>query len=281
MIPMCIFLNYARFRYMIYRILLRIRIGKKNRDDYLQRNGTSIIDFLPERPYKIKGGAKAIPRRGTSDFSVLFMSLEPELETHLVMNKSETFVDVGANVGICSLTVANNHVDKGITVIAIEAHPENYKSLCRNIKCNNHNIRKIIRTVNKAVMDHKGTVPMFERTSDGSRVGTSLYSVFDTFIHSSNTVKRNGRILRLECDTLDNILEGCEVDVISMDIEGAEVLALKGAYKTLKTLRKIIVEIHGNNLEEVEQLLNTNGFETETIVKSMTYLIGSKSGRKK
>lgn len=281
MIPMCIFLNYARFRYMIYRILLRIRIGKKNRDDYLQRNGTSIIDFLPERPYKIKGGAKAIPRRGTSDFSVLFMSLEPELETHLVMNKSETFVDVGANVGICSLTVANNHVDKGITVIAIEAHPENYKSLCRNIKCNNHNIRKIIRTVNKAVMDHKGMVPMFERTSDGSRVGTSLYSVFDTFIHSSNSVKRNGRILRLECDTLDNILEGCEVDVISMDIEGAEVLALKGAYKTLKTLRKIIVEIHGNNLQEVEQLLNTNGFETETIVKSMTYVIGSKSGRKK
>lgn len=281
MIPMSIFLNYARFRYMIYRILLRIRIGKKNRDDYMQQNGTSIIDFLPERPYMLKGGAKAIPRRGTSDYSVLFMSLEPELEPHLVMNKNETFVDVGANVGIFSLTVANNHADKGITVIAIEAHPENYKSLCRNIKCNNYNIRHIIRTMNKVVTDHKGTVPMFERTSDGSRVGTSLYSLFDTFIHSSNSVKRNGRILQLECDTLDNILEGCKADVISMDIEGAEVLALKGAYKTLKTLRKIIVEIHGNNLGEVEQILHTNGFDTEIIVKSMTYVIGSKSSREK
>jgi hypothetical protein len=110
-------------------------MGKKNRDDFLQKKGKSVLDFLPDRPYSIKGGAKAFLRRGTSDFSVLFTSLEPELEPHLLMNKNETFVDVGANVGICALTVTSNHTDKGIIVIAIEAHPDNYKSLCRNIYC--------------------------------------------------------------------------------------------------------------------------------------------------
>jgi hypothetical protein len=55
------------------------------------------------------------------------------------------------------------------------------------------------------------------------------------------------------------------------------VLALKGASRTLKSLRKIIVEIHGNNLEAVLELLHMHGFETEIVNKSMTYIIGSKS----
>jgi len=45
----------------------------------------------------------------------------------------------------------------------------------------------------------------------------------------------------MECDTLDNILHSYRVDVIKMDVEGAEVLALKGAPKTLERIRKIIV----------------------------------------
>lgn len=273
---MSIFLSYARYRYLIYRIYLRIRMGKEDRDQYMQKNGTSIIDFLPERPYKLGGGAKAIPRKGTSDFTVLFNSLEPELEPHLAMNEGEIFVDVGANVGISTLTVANNYADKGIAVIAIEAHPDNYMALCRNIKCNKSNIRDIVTTVNKAVADHKGIAAMFERTSGGTRVGTSLYSLFDTFVYNNNYVKKDGRVLQVECDTLDHILEGDKADVMSIDIEGAEVLALKGATKTLKSLRKIIVEIHGNNLEEVKQLLLKNGFTIEIVSKGLTYAIGSK-----
>ena len=254
MLPMSLFINYARCRYIIYRLILRIKMGKKNRDDYLLKKGPSIVDFLPDRPYMLKGGAKAFIRKGTSDFSVLFLSLEPELEKHLYMNENETFVDVGANVGIYSLTVASKYKDKGITVIAIESHPDNYKSLCRNIECNNDGIKRVIRTVNKVVTDHAGVVPLFERTSNDSRIGTSLYSLFDTFVHDSNTVKRNGHVLQMECDKLDNILDGHRADVLNMDIEGAEVLALKGASKTLKSLRKIIVEIHGNNLEAVLEI---------------------------
>jgi FkbM family methyltransferase len=271
-----IFLKYARYRYMMYRILSRIRMGKDKRNAYFQSNGLSILDFLPERPYEMDCGVKAIPRRGTSDFTVLFMSIEPKVEPHLAMKENEIFVDVGANVGVYTLMVAKNYMDKGVTVIAIEGHPGNYKALCRNIECNDDSLKRIVEPINKAVSDHKGIITMFERTSDGVRVGTSLYSLFDTFIHDGNYVKQNGRALKLECDTLDNILAGRKVDVMSMDIEGAEVLALKGATNTLKSLRKIIVEIHGNNLEAVKDLLQTNGFNTEIIGKALTYVIGTK-----
>jgi hypothetical protein len=49
--------------------------------------------------------------------------------------------------------------------------------------------------------------------------------------------------LQIQCDTVDNVLTGYNVDVMKMHIEGAEVLALKGATKTMKHLRKIVVEI--------------------------------------
>src|SRR3989442_13842292 len=139
-----IFLKYARYRYMIHRISLRIKMGKVKRNEHIQGNGMSILDFLPERPYKMECGAKAIPRRGTSDFTVLFISLETKVVPHLAMKENETFVDVGANVGVYTLMVASNYMDKGVTVVAIEGHPENYKALCRNIECNDYKFKHIV-----------------------------------------------------------------------------------------------------------------------------------------
>jgi hypothetical protein len=54
---------------------------------------------------------------------------------------------------------------------------------------------------------------------------------------------------------------------MKIDIEGAEVLALKGATNTLKKLRKIIVEIHEYNFEKVKDILETHNFKLETMGK--------------
>ncbi|HEY6883770.1 MAG TPA: FkbM family methyltransferase, partial [Nitrososphaeraceae archaeon] len=68
------------------------------------------------------------------------------------------------------------------------------------------------------------------------------------------------------------------VNVMKIDIEGAEVLALKGATNTLKRLRKIIVEIHGDNFDKVKQILENYTFKLEVIRATghMTYITGSK-----
>ncbi len=90
---------------------------------------------------------------------------------------------------------------------------------------------------------------MYERSHDGTRAGSDMYSLFNTFLHPSNSVLPHGKTLQLECDTPDNILASYKVDVMKIDIEGAEILALKGATNTLKNLRRIIVEIHGDNFK--------------------------------
>ena len=85
--------------------------------------------------------------------------------------------------------------------------------------------------------------------------------------------------LEIECDTLDNILGEQRVDVMKIDIEGAEVSALEGATHILKKLRKIIVEVHGVNFDKVMQILDdTHNFKCETIeTRIMKYIIGSKA----
>ena len=271
------FLKYARCRYIAYRLFLRIKMGKKKRDNYLTTRRFSPIDFLPERTYVTESGVKAIPRRNTRDFQMLFIPREQEVKRHLVMRENETFADVGANVGSYSLIVVNEYKDRGVKVIAIEAHPENYKALCRNIQCNK--FENVIIPINKVVSDCNGLVDLYERSHDGTRVDSELYSVCnDQRIDGYNVLHPSGKSLEIEGDTLDNILLNYRVNVIKMDIEGAEVLALKAAAKTLERIRKIVVEIHGNRSEEVMQVLGIHGFKVESLKErgQVSYIIGSK-----
>ena len=269
-----IFLKYARYRYIAYRIFLRIRMGKKKRDGFLRGSGLSEIDFLPERPYSINS-INALPRKGTDDFYMFYIPREKAIELHLLMQEGETFVDVGANVGYYSLRIAKEYLSKGITIIAIEAHPGNYKALTKNVELNDF---KCVTAINKAVSDHRGIVTLYERVDPKNRIRSEFYSLSNSFIHESNFVRPEGRSLEIECDTLDNILGEQRVDVLKIDIEGAEVSALEGATRILKRLRKIIVEVHGSNFDKVMQILNdTHDLRCETIdTPIMNYIVGTK-----
>ena len=53
------------------------------------------------------------------------------------------------------------------------------------------------------------------------------------------------------------------VDIMKIDIEGAEIQALRGATRTLEELRRIIVEAHGNNIEKAKCMLEESNFEVD------------------
>jgi FkbM family methyltransferase len=217
-----------------------------------------------------QNGLKAYVREGTDDFHLLFTPREEKIQPHLQMNNGETFVDVGANVGYYSLKTAIENMDNNIKVVAIEAHPETYSALLKNIKCNDlDSDDDAIIAVNKAVADKKQDAIMYERhTEDGIKMAgnSSICITFD---------KKNS--ILVQCDTLDNILADYRVNVLKMDIEGAEVIALMGASRVLRELRKIVVEVHGDNLVAVLSILRENGFEITTISYELNiYVIGTR-----
>jgi FkbM family methyltransferase len=269
------FLIYTKGAYLAYRIGLRLIRGKAYRDQYFSNNRINLGDFLLfERPLKING-IKAIPRKHTADFNLLFHEKEYEVESRVDLNNGETFLDVGANVGRYTLKAATQHSD--IKVVSIEAHPKNYKALCRNISCNGFSN---IITVNKAVSDKKGKIALYEHITENNRLLTDDFSINAA---AGQYAKKKSSI-EVESDTIDNILREIKIerpDVLKMDIEGAEVLALKGAKQTLAKLRKIIVEIHLDNLQQVKDILVAHNFDIEVIdIPMMTwhyyYVVGTK-----
>ncbi len=118
----------AKYKFLAYRLFLRVFIGKKRRDRLVIKNKMSYIDFLPifygNRTIQGPEGFKGVPRKNSDDFYFLFSERERELKQYFKINPGETFVDVGSNVGYYSLLLARNNPK--IKIIAIEAHPENF-----------------------------------------------------------------------------------------------------------------------------------------------------------
>lgn len=252
-----------------YNLILKIGADcdEKHREDII-KNIRAIAGV--ESIIYYQSGLKAYIREGRDDYQFLFVPREEKIHPHLQMNKGEVFVDVGANVGYYSLKIALANRNNDVKVVAIEAHPETYSALLKNIECNDLDDGTIV-AVNKAVADKKrDDVVMYERyTEDGvKRAGNS--SICITFDNKNSVL--------VQCDTLDNILANYDrVDVLKMDIEGAETMALIGASTVLKKLRKIVIEIHGNNLEPVISILEENGFVITRIPYDLNvYVIGTR-----
>ncbi len=268
-------LFYARFRYIVHRVFLRLKMGKTNRDDYLKDTRLSVFDFLPQIPYNANG-IKVVLRKGTQDYYMFFpgwfSKREQFVKDRLIMKHNEVFVDVGANVGSHSLRIALDYASIGVRVIAIEAEPEAYKALVQNIKRNN---LTNIDAIKIAASDHKGLALLYERSYNGVRVGTGVHSILKIGNDDGNLSLKNEKPLQIECDNLDSIISSHRADVMKIDIEGAEVLALDGATRVLKQLRKVIVEIHDKNLERVKKILESNNFSLE-ISPGGAYVTGTK-----
>lgn len=274
------FVVYTKLFFNCYLLLQKCKFFRRER---------SISDFVPERFTSEKvctlDGISAVPRRNSDDFYVLFIApttVEREVRSLIDLRDNETFLDVGANVGNYTLRVAHDYKDKKVNIIAIEAHPETYRALCRNIDCNNF---KNVKTICKAVTDHKGSVTMFDQIdikSSKPRYHFRYSSIFKRVIQKPRINLLNLRgtgSYEIDCDTLDNIIGEHNVDVMKMDIEGSEISALAGANDTLKRLRKVIVEVHASeDLQQVKKVLEDHDFKSELVIAASfpKHIIGSK-----
>ncbi len=214
---------------------------------------------------------------------MLFWRHEKDIEPEILdLKEGESFLDVGANVGYYTLKAASAFANQSlpIKIMSVEADPDNYGALRRNITCNGFSN---VITINKAVWDLTGYRGLRQRivsTSSGNRISTDDATL--CFEHSGPD--DNCRILQVQTDTIDNMVRENKIQnigVLKIDVEGAEVKALQGARETAKITRKIVVEVHGeNNMKEVRSILTGYGFSIRniTLVRGYEYqfVIGEK-----
>jgi FkbM family methyltransferase len=142
-----------------------------------------------------------------------FIAIEHELFS--LFNKTGTFLDIGANIGAFTLSFAS----KGWNGYAFEASKINNTVLEKSILLNDFNVT----CIKKAVFEKSGSLYF---------VQSGPYGHIQTDILPSE----NGE--QMECVCIDDWLEQENItqviDFIKLDIEGAEISALKGMKKTLE-----------------------------------------------
>ncbi len=183
-----------------------------------------------------------------------------------------TVLDVGANVGYFSLLSAQLVGPNG-AVWSFEPVPRLRRILEKNVRDNGFEDR--IKVVPQAVSDMPGMVQIHENVSISAR--SSLYQA--TAAPESIDVPKQLSSVAVECTTLDLWAEKNNwptVDIIKMDIEGAETSALKAMVELSRRnpQLKVIVELNLTSLDAAntkpEQLLMTIracGFDRVTAIE--------------
>lgn len=147
--------------------------------------------------------------------------------------RSDTFIDVGANVGYYTLLASRLVGDSG-AVVAIEASPPIFLALQENLALNQ---TKNVRAVNVAVLDKKGRV----RVLGGPDYNIGATSTVAEFRDCECVV---------EADTLYGILTPRELQdarLVKVDVEGGELAVAAGMGSLLSSGRgelEVIVEVH-------------------------------------
>jgi FkbM family methyltransferase len=166
---------------------------------------------------------------------------EPELTNILIsqVQRGATVLDVGAHVGLHTLMFSRRAGIDG-HVLAVEASPANLGLLRKHLDWNHC---RNVRLVGAAVGDREGEVAFTFRpdpTDPGGFANSLAYDIC-------------GETATIRMTTIDTLCVGCEPDLIKIDIEGAELLALKGAYKTLmRSAPVIVVAIHPDAMRAID-----------------------------
>lgn len=158
------------------------------------------------------------------------------------IQKNETVLDIGANVGTYSLIMALYAKE----VFAIEPSVTNYNLLCKNLVLNvrQETIPPIVTPLNLALSDSTG-MKRFDYFKikpgfSGHRVEGVMNGIERNFVPQYSQ--------QVMCYTLDHLLNSLHISVpnhIKIDVDGAELEVLKGADSTLSSpqLKSLLVEI--------------------------------------
>lgn len=163
-----------------------------------------------------------------------------------------TIIDIGAHLGVISLTIAEVIKGKG-KIYAFEPTPSTFKTLTQIVALNNR--VSTILCINKAVAEKEGTVSFFIDNNEGSNA--------NSLVQKNERTRSGIKISTINIDQFVISNEIKQIDFIKIDAEGTELAVLKGGIKTLQQHQpKLILAIHprliknnGDDINEIYQLL--------------------------
>jgi FkbM family methyltransferase len=196
----------------------------------INRAAQLVISALDDRIQRGSGKGLRFDARGTYPGYLLGTS-EPLEQATLarLLHPGGVLYDIGANAGFYVILGARLAGESGY-VYAIEPTPALAEKIRRNVRLNSFGNVEVIEA---AVSNFSGTVAF---QIDG-----------DLGVQNSIAEEPNGRnLIEVQCTTVDAIAaDRRPPSLVMIDIEGAEIDALRGALETIRQHRPyIMVEVH-------------------------------------
>ncbi len=176
-----------------------------------------------------------LPSPTTFSFHIAkYRSWEGQITNWIISRFSEQnslcLVDIGANFGwyTCLFSILGNDNK----VYSVEPSPDNISFLKENIKNNN---LKNVSLFECALGDKRSTQPLY--LANPKNPGAH------SLIKDTPQQNLNTEFLQVEVNTLDNLFKDLEViDLMKIDIEGYELIALQGGKNILKKVKNLLIE---------------------------------------
>ncbi len=208
-----------------------------------------------------------MPSSDLPTFQQVFVDNEYEFETG---KEPDVIVDAGANIGLASIVFANRFPNAKI--IAIEPEASNFDLLKKNVE-----MYKNVIPVQAALWNESGEIDLVD-PGLGSWGFMTENGVSDSKLQSNVCHK-------VKSYRVDDILHEFElekIDILKIDIEGAEKEVFEDVTSWINSVNSLIVELHERMKPGCTRTFfnATNGFDTEWIVGENVYLSKNDTLRK-
>ena len=164
-----------------------------------------------------------------------------------------TFLDIGSNKGEFALLAASIVGPEG-RAVAVKPFPESCRWIEKSVALNGYGN---VRVIERALSDHEGKSELFlGNTSDRHTLRHDIKS------------RQFGRV-EIEVSRLDTLVETLcldRIDLVKIDVDGAELSVLNGAMATLQRNRDLvrIMDLHlhlGADIPAIKKTLRKLGFD--------------------
>jgi FkbM family methyltransferase len=161
-------------------------------------------------------------RKNKDDFKTMTLHEDDILEHHFTPKEGDIVVDVGAHIGPYTI-IASKRVSPNGKVVSIEADPDNFDLLNRNIQLNK---LSNVMALNYAVYSEEKIIKLYLPSGGGEE---SSYTKYNTIMYDRalNEEKFEVKANTLDYLLLSNMIKQEDVNWIKIDVEGAEYEVLK------------------------------------------------------
>lgn len=214
-----LYYHYTRFRLPGLKAAFKYRV-------FGNQTALAVSHRLLKHPVKVRIGTS-----DTSTFEQVLVNTEYDFNSSAEI---KVIVDAGANIGLTSVLLANRY--PSAKIYAIEPESSNFELLQENT-----NRYPNITTIQGALWDKRGTIDLVD-----PGFGHWGFVVRETSAIAIHDQAVNSNIRTLSVDSLLHDYEIDKIDILKMDIEGAELEVFQSADAWIDNVKSIIVELHDN-----------------------------------